>query len=256
MVMFGLLFAVALAAGSAIQHLSHFQSLRPPIGDPTLESGSSQALTSTPAELPGRHKLIVGPLVGVAGQPVPIGLALPGQANDAVVVIRGLLPGMELSTGNPVGPDTWELAPADLRHAWIAPPRNFVGSADFVAELRLPNAQIADRQTVRVKWMAKVAGDEPEQGQNTPQQGVDASRPGASTSVERPNHPDMITSAPAVSAGSSENQLARREDKNSRARGKNSVRRSFEHSSRRAPSESRRIGDSTQAVKGFWDWSR
>ena len=251
MVMVGLFFAVALAAGSAI----HTSLMRPPVG-PTLESGSSKSLTSTTAEVPGRPKLIVGPLVGVAGQPVPIGLGLAGQTNDAVVVIRGLLPGMEVSTGDLVGPDTWQLAAADLRYAWIAPPSNFVGSTDFVAELRLPNAQIADRQTVRVTWMTRGAGDEPEQGNNTRQQEVDASRPVASTTVQHPNDPGVITAAPPVSAGSSENQLARQEGKNFRARGKNSLRRSLEHGSRRAPSETRRIGDSTQAVKGFWDWSR
>jgi hypothetical protein len=250
MVLVGLLFAVALAAGIAIPHLSRFQSLRPPIGGPTLES--PDPLTSTTAEernKPGPPKLIVGPLVGVAGQPVPIGLGLE-QTSDAVVVIRGLLPGMELSKGDPVDPATWQLTASDLRYAWITPPRNFVGSADLVAELRLPNAQIADRQTIRVKWMARGAGDGPEQGQNTRKQELDASRPVDPTTVQHPND------SPPVSADSSQNQLPRQENKSTRARGKNSLRRPLEHGSRRAPLETPRIGDGTQVVKGFWDWSR
>jgi hypothetical protein len=257
MVLVGLLFAVALAAGIAIPHLSRFQSLRPPIGGPTLES--PEPLTSTTAEVrnkPGPPKLIVGPLVGVAGQPVPIGLGLAEQTSDAVVVIRGLLPGMELSKGDPVDPATWQLTASDLRYAWITPPRNFIGSADLVAELRLPNAQIADRQTIRVKWMARGIGDESNQGQNTRKQELDASRPVDPTTVQHPNDREVITAAPPVSANSSQNQLARQEGKNTRARGKNSLRRSLEQGSRRAPFETRRIGDSTQAVKGFWDWSR
>ena len=255
----GLIFAVALVAGMAIPHLSHFQSLRPPIGAPTLELNSSEPLTSTTAEVRnqlGRPKLIVEPLVGAAGEPAPIGLGLAGQTDDAVIIIRGLLPGMELSKGDPVGPDTWQLTAADLRYAWIAPPRDFVGSADLVAELRLPNAQIAERQTVRVKWMARGAGDEPEQGQLIRQQDVEASRPVAPTTAQHPNDRDVITAASPVSADSSQNQLARQEGKSTRARGKNSLRRSLEHGSRRAPFETPRIGESTQTVKGFWEWSR
>jgi hypothetical protein len=45
-------------------------------------------------------KLIIEPSLGVAGDPAPIGLSLRGGGNDAIVIIRGLLPGMELSTGS------------------------------------------------------------------------------------------------------------------------------------------------------------
>src|SRR2546421_1018345 len=38
--------------------------------------------------------------------------------------------------------DEW-LSASDLQYAWVAPPKDFVGSADLVAELRLPNAQTA-----------------------------------------------------------------------------------------------------------------
>ena len=47
--------------------------------------------------------------------------------------------------------DRWELAATDLPYAWIAPPPDFVGSVELVAELRLPNAEIADRQIVHVE---------------------------------------------------------------------------------------------------------
>jgi len=59
---------------------------------------------------------------------------------------------MELSTGNAVGPDAWEIPVADLGYTWIAAPEGFVGSADLVAELRLPDNKIADRQGIEFKW--------------------------------------------------------------------------------------------------------
>ena len=51
----------------------------------------------------------------------------------------------------------------DLPDAWIAAPKDLVGSADLGAELRLANAQSADRQTLHVKWVGPAAatpGDE------------------------------------------------------------------------------------------------
>lgn len=124
-VLIGLVFAVALAAVSAIHAIQN---------DP-----------STP-------KLIVQSSRGVSGEPAPIALALRGAAYDAVVLIRGLVPGMELSAGGAVSGDTWQLSPTDLPYAWIAPPDGFVGSADLVAELRLSNGKIVDRQAMHIEW--------------------------------------------------------------------------------------------------------
>ena len=129
-VLIGLVFALALAAVSAIHAIQN---------DP-----------STP-------KLIVQSSRGVSGEPAPIALALRGAAYDAVVLIRGLVPGMELSAGGAVSGDTWQLSPTDLPYAWIAPPDGFVGSADLVAELRLSNGKIVDRQAMHIEWMTPVS---------------------------------------------------------------------------------------------------
>jgi TPR repeat protein len=61
---------------------------------------------------------------------------------------------MELSTGNAVGPDAWEIPVRDLGYAWIFTPEGFVGPADLVAELRLSDNKIADRQVIEVEWDA------------------------------------------------------------------------------------------------------
>ena len=106
---------------------------------------------------PSTPRLIVQSSRGVSGEPAPIALALRGAAHDAVVLIRGLVPGMELSAGGAVSGDTWQLSPTDLPYAWIAPPDGFVGSADLVAELRLSNGKIVDRQAMHIEWMTPVS---------------------------------------------------------------------------------------------------
>jgi hypothetical protein len=139
-----------------------------------MEMTASEPLTSaTPAieNDPGIPKLIVQSSRGVSGEPAPIGLSLRGAAHDAVVLIRGLVPGMELSTGGAVSGDTWQLSATDLPYAWIAPPKGFVGSADLVAELRLSNDKVADRRAIHLEWITPIspAPARPELDRKSPQ---------------------------------------------------------------------------------------
>ena len=152
-VLIGLVFALALAAVSAIPQLMAF-------GDwhrlQMIDEPSTSAIHAIQND-PSTPKLIVQSSRGVSGEPAPIALALRGAAYDAVVLIRGLVPGMELSAGGAVSGDTWQLSPTDLPYAWIAPPDGFVGSADLVAELRLSNGKIVDRQAMHIEWMTPVS---------------------------------------------------------------------------------------------------
>jgi hypothetical protein len=101
---------------------------------------------------PSSARLVVQTARGLAGEPAPLGLTVRGPANGAVVHIKGLMPGMELSMGNAVGSDALQIFATDLGHAWIAPPEGFVGSADLVAELRLSDDKIVDRQRIKIEW--------------------------------------------------------------------------------------------------------
>ena len=91
------------------------------------------------------------------GEPAPLGLALEGQADGGVVIIIGLLPGMELSTGNSISADAWKVLAADLESTWIGPPENFAGTVDLVAELRLSDNRVADRQAIHLDWMPQAS---------------------------------------------------------------------------------------------------
>jgi hypothetical protein len=104
-----------------------------------------------------KPRLIIQPSYGTVGEPAPLGLAVQGLAEEAVVYIEGLMPGMELSAGIPVGADAWEIPATELDYTWIAPPQGFVGTVKLIAKLRLPDNQIADRQAIDIAWQSPIS---------------------------------------------------------------------------------------------------
>jgi hypothetical protein len=93
---------------------------------------------------------------GVKGEPVPLGVALHGRADGAVVTIAGLAPGMTLSTGYALGPGTWRVPATDLAKTWIGPPTDFVGAVDLVAEVHIAET-LVHRRLIQFEWAAATA---------------------------------------------------------------------------------------------------
>ena len=110
------------------------------------------AMKATAAE-PSSPRLIAQPSRGTSGEPTQLGLAVHGPSEQAIIYLTDLVPGMELSAGNPVGSRAWEIPVTELDSAWIAPPQGFVGAVDLVAELRLPDGTTADRQILQLAWL-------------------------------------------------------------------------------------------------------
>jgi hypothetical protein len=99
-------------------------------------------------------RLVARPRQGLSSGPTPLGLVVEGRAEGAVVVIAGLASDMELSVGDMVASDKWQISVAQLGSAWIAPPETFAGSIDLIAELHLSDGKIADRMAIRVEWVS------------------------------------------------------------------------------------------------------
>src|SRR5215472_6939560 len=116
---------------------------RAQLHQPTLTMQGEQAIP----------RLIVQSSRGNSGEPIPLGLTIYGPTEGAVIIITGLLPGMELSNGIKVDVDRWEVPATQVSYAWIAPPDGFVGSALLTAALRLTNDSIADRQAIQLEWV-------------------------------------------------------------------------------------------------------
>jgi hypothetical protein len=240
----GRVVSIALAligVGIATQHFGLLRSSQEP-SDHTTDAlsspaGPSTGIDGTGTEL-GSPKLLVQSSPAVSGDPAPLGLALWGAANDAVVLLRGLPPGMELSAGRAVSDGVWQLSAADLSDVWIGPPAGFVGSAHLVAELRLPNYQLVDRQSIHLEWT----------------RGGHDTATNAPVPLDHLNEPPLPRARPDTSAKSSglDPSVPRELNKRARQGGDNDLRRSFNDRGRRVPS----IDDSGRPPRGFWDWSR
>jgi hypothetical protein len=145
----GVIFAGATSAVIAFRQFSladiwrDHVSLWAQLHRPTLTMRGEQAIP----------QLIVQSSRGNSGEPIPLGLTIHGPAEGAVIIITGLLPGMELSNGIEVDVDRWEMPATDVSYAWIAPPDGFVGSAVLTAELRLTDDSIAYRQAIHLEWV-------------------------------------------------------------------------------------------------------
>jgi hypothetical protein len=119
-----------------------------------LGTSSLQLMKNVPAQPSELEpRLVVNGSRGMIGEPVPLGLTLRGWADGGVVMIAGLLPGMSLSSGSAVGGNTWQVSATDLASTWIGPPQNFVGVVKLIAELDLPDATIAHRQSIDIEWI-------------------------------------------------------------------------------------------------------
>jgi hypothetical protein len=158
---------------------------------------TSDPVTAIAAER-AKPRLIIQPSYGTLDQPAPLGLAVQEPAVEAVVYIEGLVPGMELSTGSPVGADAWEIPATELGYAWIAPPQGFVGTAKLIAELRLPDNHIADRQAIDVAWQSPIS-PAPVLPQFQERAALQALSP---DSVHiQPDRDEAVSSQPLVTAG-------------------------------------------------------
>jgi hypothetical protein len=206
---------------------------------------------------PTTPHLVVQSSHGMSGEPAPLGLEVQGLAEGAVVLIRGLVPGMELSTGSSVGGDTWQLSARDLHYAWIAPPEGFVGSADLIAELRMSNDKIADRKAIHFEWITPISPRSAER--QLDREKITVAPPISSEVAQPPIDREGIRMAPSIPREPAQRQVSRKEIKKLLKRGKADfgiARRDVKAATRRAPLTDAYAGDSTNAPKGFWDWSQ
>jgi hypothetical protein len=109
--------------------------------------------TSIATEIP---RLLVRQWRGTSGGPAPLGVTMQGRVSGAVVVVTGLIPGMTLTMGSPMGANAWQVPakPEVLDNTWITPPNDFIGAVDLGAELHLADTTIAHRRLVHLEWVA------------------------------------------------------------------------------------------------------
>jgi hypothetical protein len=130
-----------------------------PAGEQTfaLASSSSMPMDARARQNGPKPRLVARESRGMRGEPVRLGLTLVGAAEGGVVTITGLVPGMSMSNGRAAGVNTWQVAATELADSWVGPPPGFAGAVELTAELRLPNATVAHRQSIHIEWIAAPA---------------------------------------------------------------------------------------------------
>ena len=282
----GFLLSVALTAVVVITPPRHTDKASQPALGRGIERGSwlgplPPAILAMRDDLASPHLIVESSRV-MAGEPAPLGVAVEGRAEDAVVIIKGLTSGMELSTGSAVGGDAWQLPATDLHYAFIAPPGGFVGSATVVVELRSSHGRLIDRQLIQLEWTTAISTmpaqrelnrEEAAQVQPDRQEinEVQATSPAIAQSsldqehmIEVPATPPAVPQRSLYPEGPTVTELAQQvapeEVMRPVNRGKDNfgiVRSSTKDGGHGdLPSAPARVGDNPHAPKGFWDWSR
>jgi hypothetical protein len=263
----GFILSIALTVVLTKVHFPLAEIWNQPPVDRTVELASSAAPSVVRAE-PAMSRLTVEPSQGVSGEPARLGLALHGLAEDAAVIITGLLPGMSLSTGDAFGADAWRVPSTNLADAWVGPPENFVGSAYLVAELLLSDNKIADRQVIRIEWRPAISPArrqlDQEEIATVGSKSTSRTLPGSASSdaTSKENAPDV----PVFKNFSHENtRKARSQDRRRTAaepvpwRGDRAdfwIARPYpKGATRHAPSATAYAREGRPAQKGFWEWS-
>jgi hypothetical protein len=95
----------------------------------------------------------------------------------------------------------------------VARPQDFVGSVELIAELRLPNAEIADRQIVRAAWRRAATGPE-NQREGEQISGQKEIGPTPRIVAVQPSHNrEVVTALPSMSAEPSQGQFRKKGQK-------------------------------------------
>jgi len=92
---------------------------------------------------------------GETNEILPVGIEIDGNRAGVGIVLSGLAPDSQLSTGSPLGVSGWRLDADQLEGLQIRPPRDFVGAFNLMVDLRLPGDRVADSKGLRLEWVAR-----------------------------------------------------------------------------------------------------
>jgi hypothetical protein len=87
------------------------------------------------------------------GEASPLSVTIIGSAVGASIIVSGLTPGTTLTIGDPIENNGWRLRAADLRDAFVRPPKDFAGRMELVLELQLKDQTVADRKSLYLNWV-------------------------------------------------------------------------------------------------------
>src|SRR5579885_278582 len=83
---------------------------------------------------------------------IGLGVKISGRIEGVMAIVTGLVAGTKLTRGQPWGENEWFVPASELAETKLRPPAGFSGTMQYTVALRMPDAKIADRQTLRLQW--------------------------------------------------------------------------------------------------------
>jgi hypothetical protein len=140
------------AAAAPWQHLASLVRPAPaPAPAPTPTVAKPVAPPPVQAALP---RLVVEGADAGNSDEIGIGVKISGRIEGVMAIVSGLVAGTKLSHGQPWTDSEWLVPAAQLADTKLRPPANFSGTMQYTVALKMPDAKIADRQTLRLQWSA------------------------------------------------------------------------------------------------------
>lgn len=115
-------------------------------------SPAKPAAKSGKLEMP---RLVGDGASGAVDEPLPLGVALHGRADDNYFMLVDVSADTELSAGKRININTWRLSIDELAKTLVVPPRGYSGPMDIVVDLRrsADNTMIG-RRVLSMNWIA------------------------------------------------------------------------------------------------------
>jgi hypothetical protein len=121
-----------------------------------LFSAATHSGLATTAQL---ARLVVESQKAFANEPLPIGILIKDALGGETVTVVSLAEGTEVSLGTSLGLAGWLVSARDLDKAFIAAPKDFVGTMHATVKLHSAAGQLLDSQVIRFEWIERQKAD-------------------------------------------------------------------------------------------------
>jgi len=128
--------------------------------EPLLRLGSLVSHTAptppppNPAPVAPIPRLVIETVDAGSEDEIALGVKIQGPIEGVIAIVSGIAAGTILTRGRPWGETGWFVPAAELNSTKLRPPTGFSGEMQYTVSLKMPDATMADSQTLRLQWSA------------------------------------------------------------------------------------------------------
>jgi len=108
--------------------------------------------------IPEAPRLVIETADAGSEDEIGLGVKVQGPIEGVLAIVSGIAAGTTLTRGRPWGETGWFVPAAELAMTKLRPPAGFSGTMQYTVSLKMPDAKIADRQTLRLQWSENLNG--------------------------------------------------------------------------------------------------